>query len=366
MAAHDGIISHTNTVQSGPVDLNKAIDVSNVNGRTAFITGGASGIGEALGHELAKSGANIIIGDINEKRGAEVVARLRTSSNGQHHYVRLDVTDWESQVIGFREAVRLSPHGGLDIVVAGAGINTPNDNTVFEITPPKIDGEMIPPALSLKILKVDLEGVLYTATLALSCLSKNPGSHPCAIRQDPSARPRDRHLILISSVVGITGYPANGLYAAAKHGVVGAFRSLRLTAPVVHGVRVNMINPCYVDTPMLDANAHIPLLGVPMTALDRVVEALMRLCADDEIIGRALLVCPEFSEEQMEASGLKSVTGLSGHTKGAIVDILGHDFEQTDQIMRRVMASMNLLAAAKGWIGFFVDIPYRVRRLLHL
>jgi NAD(P)-dependent dehydrogenase (short-subunit alcohol dehydrogenase family) len=364
MAAHDGVIGHKNTIHSGPVDFTKAIDTSNLRGRTAFITGGASGIGEALGLELAKHGANIIIGDLNEKRGAEVVARLRENSNGQHHYIRLDVTDWQSQVVGFREAVRLSPHRGLDIVVAGAGINTPNDNTVFEITPPKIDGEMIPPAPSHKILKVDLEGVLYTATLALSCLSENPDSRPCAIQHDSSARPRDRHLILISSVVGITAYPANGLYSAAKHGVVGAFRSLRLTAPVVHGVRVNMINPCYVDTPMLDANAHIPLLGVPMTALDRVIEALMRLCADDEIIGRALLICPDSSSEQLVASGLQSLIGLNGHPAGAIVDILRHDFEQTDQIMRRVMAVMNLLAAAKGWIGFFADIPYRVRKLL--
>lgn len=366
MPEYEGIIGHKHGIQSPPVDFAKALDVSSLNGKTALITGGASGIGEALGFELAKHGANIIVGDVNIERGSDVVARLRASSNNQHHhFIRLDVTSWESQVAAFREAIRLSPHGGLDIVVAGAGVNIPAENAAFEITVPDLSQQSTPPAPKISILKIDLEGVLYTATLALSCLSQNPGSKPCSIHhKDLSPRSRDRHLILVSSVTGILAYPGNGIYAAAKHGVVGAFRSLRLSAPVIHGVRVNMINPYYTDTPMLDHNAHISMLGVTMSKLDRVIEALTRLCADDEIVGRALFIGPDCTKEQIEASGLGDVAGATGHAEGAIVDIFGHDFEQADQLMRRVMGGMNLIAAAKGWAGFFADIPYRLRKLL--
>ena len=373
MDSLEGSIPFQNAIQSPPVDFSKPIDYFTVAGKTALITGGASGLGEALAIDLAEHGANVIIADLNTSRGAALVAQLRTSSKDEnHHFVHVDVTNWDSQVACFREAARLSPHGGLDIVVAGAGINDPAENANLEIMVPDYTRLVQPAAPKLRTLKIDLEGVLYTSTLALSYLSQNPGSESCAVHHSsrPATRQRDRQLILVSSVIGVMGYPANSIYASAKHGVVGLYRSLRLTAPVLHGVRVNMINPYYVDTPILDARGHIPLLGLAMTKIENVTDALMRLCADDEIIGRALLIGPEGTEEEIEKAGLADILGVRLHTNSAVVDLHGHDFEQTDLTMRRVMGLMNLITAARGWAGFFNDIGLRIvragRKLLRL
>ena len=360
--AKEGVVGHKHAIQSPPVDFSTSLDYSNLKEKTALITGGASGIGEALAVELAKHEVNVIIADLNVSRGTAVVARLRSSSkNNNHQFVQVDVVDWSSQVACFQEAARQSPHGGIDIVVAGAGINDPSENEAFQVNVPDYTKLAKPLAPSLKTLRVDLEGVLYTSTLALSYLSQNPDSDACAVRHsDLSVRSRDRHLILVSSIAGVLAMPANGIYTAAKHGVVGMFRSLRLTAPLLQGVRVNMICPYYVDTPILDARGHVPMLGVAMTKIERVTEALMRLCANDEIIGRALVIGPDGTEEQIEGVGLHDIAGATRHAHGAIVDLQGHDFEQTDLLMVRVMGLMNLVTAARGWTGFFYDIGLRL------
>ena len=362
--AKEHVVGYKHAIQSPSVDLSKPVNYSNLREKTALITGGASGIGESLAIELAKHQVNVLIADLNASRGTAVVARLRSSSkNNNHHFIHVDVVDWDSQVACFQEAARLSPHGGIDIVVAGAGICDPSENEVFQVNVPNYTKLAKPPAPSLKTLRIDLEGVMYTSTLAMSYLSQNPGSEACAVRHsESSVRSRDRHLILVSSVAGVLAIPANGVYNAAKHGVVGMFRSLRLTAPLLQGVRVNMICPYYVDTPILDARGHVQMLGAAMTKIERVTEALMRLCADDEIVGRALVIGPDGTEEQIKEAGLNDIAGPKMHAGGSILDLQGHDFEQTDLLMRRVMGLMNLVTAARGWTGFFYDIGLRLGR----
>jgi NAD(P)-dependent dehydrogenase (short-subunit alcohol dehydrogenase family) len=190
----------------------------------------------------------MIIGDINHQQGTELVARMRQSTgNANHHFVALDVTSWSSQALFFREAARLSPHGGIDTVMANAGIADAEEQILFEEAPDysQLDG---PPPPKLRTYDTNLTGVLYTAHLALSYLSRNPGSQKCTpAAHTPGGgggQPRDRHLLLVASIAGLAGLPGQPLYAAAKHGVVGLFRTLRITSPVKLGVRVNMINPC--------------------------------------------------------------------------------------------------------------------------
>ena len=105
-----------------------------------------------------------------------------------------------------------------------------------------------------------------------------------------------------------------------------------------------------------------------MTKIEHVTEALSRLSADDEIIGRALLIGPEGTQEQIKTTGLGEIAETERHTGGAILDLYGHDFEQADLLMRRAMGLMNIVTAARGWIGFFYDIGMRLaqmsRRLL--
>lgn len=339
------------TVASDAVDMSKAIPYHDLEGRVILITGGASGFGGAIADEVVKHGALTIIGDINVKNGEEKVAALRRSSNNHnHHFIKLDVTDWASQAAFFKRAASLSPHQGIDCVIANAGICDVAENTLFEETP-DYDSMDNPPPPRMKTVDVNLTGLMYTTTLALSYLSRNPGSTKSTTA--PSAGPRDRNLVLISSIAGLAAVPKLPLYGASKHGVVGLFRSMRLTTPIVTGVRVNMINPYFVETGIITTPAAFALAGGALAKIEDVVQAATRLIADKSIIGRGLLVGTRGTPEQVDAAGLKMANGLS---EQGIWDVYGHDFEQSDLFVRRVVGVTNIAAAARGWAGMLADV----------
>lgn len=114
--------------QSEPIDLDKPYDAANVKGKTIVITGGASGFGAGFVRKWALNGATIVIGDINEELSQKLVAEVRKDTGNEDvHFVHCNVCDWLSQVRFFKEAARLSPHGGIDMVVANAGIAGADD-----------------------------------------------------------------------------------------------------------------------------------------------------------------------------------------------------------------------------------------------
>lgn len=128
---------------------------------TAYITGGASGIGLAVAQALSKRQMRIAIADINFSAAQDVVKQLNaTATAGQEHLaVEVDVSSWESQVVAFEEA--LATFKTIDIVIVNAGVGekvfVPNDGG-------KGRGFVKP---DLIILDVDLDGFLYTSALAI-------------------------------------------------------------------------------------------------------------------------------------------------------------------------------------------------------
>ncbi|KAI1610681.1 15-hydroxyprostaglandin dehydrogenase [Exophiala viscosa] len=349
-----GIIPFDSTViHSDSVDCSKPINRSNLKGKAIVITGGASGFGKACFEEWASHGANIIIGDINDKAGTELVARMRASTNNpNHHFIHLDVTDWPSQASFFKQAASLSPHGGIDCVMANAGVAIAPENAGFE-EPPDYSTMDSPAAPPMRTLDTNLNGVMYTTSLALSYLSRNPGSERCQIGKDTATR--DRHLILVSSIAGLASLPSQPIYAAAKHGVVGLFRALRVTTPIKHGIRINMINPYFVDTPILGPMGAVVLAGGGMATVPDVVEATTRLVADQGIIGRALAIGSKTSAEDARAMGLELQT-----KDQAVWDVHADDFAQSDLFVRRIIGVTNLITQAKGWAGFVSDVARKV------
>lgn len=100
--------------------------------KTAYVTGGASGIGLAVAHALNQRGIRIIIADINLTAAQEAVRKLQESTPaGQNHLaLEVDVSSWESQLAAFEKAIEVVRR--LDIVIVNAGVGekvfVPNDS----------------------------------------------------------------------------------------------------------------------------------------------------------------------------------------------------------------------------------------------
>jgi NAD(P)-dependent dehydrogenase (short-subunit alcohol dehydrogenase family) len=351
-----GLVNYSSSViASDAVDFSQSIPYENLKDRVVLITGGASGFGAAISETLARHGSIVILGDLNDQAGEQKAAALRQiSGHDGHHFIHVDVTDWQSQAAFFKRASTLSPHGGIDCVIANAGICDAPENASFE-NPADYRQLDNPPPPQMRTFDVNLTGVMYTTHLAMSYLKNNPGSASVRLKTTPG--PRDRHLILISSIAGLAPLPTLSIYCTAKHGVVGLFRALRVTAPVNTGVRVNMICPYFVDTAIMGSAGALVLAGGALAKIEDVVEAATRLIADKIIIGRGLIVGARGSVDQLNAAGLGSGAEQDGQ---AIFDVYGHDFEQSDVFTRRVIGVTNIIASARGWGGIVMDVTTKL------
>ncbi|KAH8601524.1 short chain dehydrogenase/reductase-like protein [Bisporella sp. PMI_857] len=339
------------TGQSKPVDVTEPYDPAWVGGKTILITGGASGFGEGFFRKWAANGAIVIIGDINDARGKALVEEVRTATGNQHlHYLHCNVTEWQSQVDFFHSAVQLSPNNAIDAVVANAGII--DTGTPFQL-PENLDAEA-PPKPNFSCYDVNLLGVMYTSHLAFFYLPRNPrykNSSPNASGL-PSSNTPDRHLLLIGSVASLC--PISGLvqYGIAKHGVLGMFRSLRSTS-MNQGVRVNMLCPYFIDTPLIAAPGRVLLAGAAIGRPEDVVDAGTRLMADPRIVGRALVVGPKV---RLDDDGQLLPEDSKDGKQVSIWEPYAHDFEEVDAFTQRFVQLLNAVEKTRGWVGWASDI----------
>ncbi|KAL8794748.1 MAG: hypothetical protein Q9195_002702 [Heterodermia aff. obscurata] len=316
--------------QSPPIDFEGTVDDAWVKDKTILITGGASGFGAGFLKRWATRGATVIIGDINVAGGEKIIEETRTETgNPNLHFIPCNVTDWMSQVKFFKAAVKLSPHGGIDTVVANAGIA--KVDPTFE-NPQDLDSANPPPP-NMAVMDVNMTGVIYTTHLSLFYLKRNPGSKPANPECKPADTQRDRHLVLVSSCAGLMPIPGQAFYGASKHAVVGLYRNLRSTS-FVHGIRINMIAPYFIDTPMVPTRLKVLLAGGHIGKPEDVIEAVTRFVADPRIAGRAALVGPKFRVKQ-DANGDWDLanTPQDGEEK-AIWEIYADDFEDSDLFQR--------------------------------
>jgi NAD(P)-dependent dehydrogenase (short-subunit alcohol dehydrogenase family) len=273
------------------------------------------------------TGANVIIGDINDARGRDIVGELRKSTGNKHlHYIHCDVTSWKSQVAFFRESIKLSPTGGIDAVVANAGVA---DGQPFFYEVPDYDAVEEPPAPPYKCLQINLVGVMYTSQLALHYLSKNPKSSIPNTSLTPGPNTRDRHLLLVGSIASLGPIPGQAQYCASKHGVLGLFRSLRSTS-FVNGVRVNIVLPYFIDTPILPASARVLLAGGAMGKPEDVIDAGTRLMADTRIVGRSLAIGPKI---RVDDDWHVISSSSPGGTESAVWEAYAEDFVEVGKLI---------------------------------
>ena len=185
----------------------------------AFITGGASGIGRALGVELARRGAEVVLADRQHEAASEVAAEI-CGSGGKAHALQLDVRDHEA----FRHAAQsiVERSGRIDYFFNNAGITVGGLIEHYRIE----DWD--------DVFDVNLRGIAYGIQAV----------YPIMIAQGSG------HIINTASVAGILPGALAGSYCASKHGVVGLSRTLRIEAKR-HSVRVSVLCPGAIHTPIL-------------------------------------------------------------------------------------------------------------------
>lgn len=336
--------------QSPPIDMSVPYNEAEIRDKTIVITGGASGFGAAFVQKWATCGATVIVGDISVDKGDQLVRSLRKeTSNPNLFFVHCDVTQWQSQVELFRAAIKLSAKGWIDCVVANAGIAGVDR---LEMPSDAIASSSNPPPPDLRVIAVNLTGVLYTAHLALFHMRQKPNSG-----SPQSDDTRDRHLLLLGSVASLGPLPGQPQYTVTKHGVLGLFRTLRASA-FAHGVRINILCPYFIDTPIIPVSARALLAGGAMGKIEDVVDAGTRFVADARIAGRALAVGPKMGVVEREDGEWEFVP--KGKDKGeverAVWEVYAHDFEEAELFSLRFLRLLNAFTQARGWIGWAKDM----------
>jgi len=194
-----------------------------INGASAIVTGGASGLGEATARALAAGGARVVILDRQAEAGQRVAEQLGGA------FALADVSDEEQVQAAVDTATGLGP---LRVLVNCAGLG-PATRIVDR------DGVPIPLKKFEFVIRVNLIGSYNCARLAAAAMSKTQ-----------AGRDGERGVILnTASVAAFDGQIGQTPYAAAKGGVVS------MTLPMardlaLHGIRVNTIAPGLIDTPI--------------------------------------------------------------------------------------------------------------------
>ena len=192
-----------------------ALDLS---GRTAVVTGAASGIGRATAILLARAGANLVLGDVQESGLGGAAAEVKEAGAGVAQ-LRTDVSSAADVEALVERAV--AEFGRLDVMANIAGVLS--DSRVADLEEADLD----------RILAVNLKGVFFGCRAAVRAMGEGPGS-----------------IVNMASSAAFAPYPTLSAYSASKAGVVALTRSVA-SEVARRRIRVNAIAPGMVDTPMV-------------------------------------------------------------------------------------------------------------------
>ena len=189
-----------------------------MNNKVIWITGGSSGIGKALAHKFANEGWQVAL----SARREELLNEISKSNNNIHSFP-LDVLDVEKCKEVFNKIV--SKFENIDIVVFSTGIHDPNSEK-------KLNLENI-----RKIMETNFFGTMNSINSVYNYFKEK----------------KSGHISIVSSVAGYRGLPIAGAYCAAKSALVSYAESLYFDMKRFN-VRVTVINPGFIKTPMTDQN----------------------------------------------------------------------------------------------------------------
>jgi len=229
----------------------------NLAGKTALITGGSRGIGRAIAIEFARRGADVaLVGrDVAALReSAEACANARPGATAE--FFEGDVTDRATMERIVDEVVKR--FGRLDCAVANAGQSV--DALLLRLKPETLD----------HLLEVNLKSAF----------------HLCSAVAKPMMKQRAGAIVLMTSIVGMTGNPGQAAYAASKAGLIGLSKSLAKELGS-RNIRVNAVAPGLIETAMTEK--------MPVAAREFLIKqaALGRAGKPEDVSGVVAFLCSD-------------------------------------------------------------------------
>ncbi len=249
-----------------------------IDGRVAVVTGGCSGIGLATVRRFAEEGAKVVIGDLDDARGKEVVEELGGAEVAT--FVTVDVTSKEQVDALFKTAK--DTYGSVDIAFNNAGISPPEDDSILDT-----DLEAW-----RRVQEVNLTSVYLCCKAAL----------PYMLEQKRGS------IINTASFVAVMGAATSQIsYSASKGGVLSMSRELGVQF-AREGVRVNALCPGPVNTPLLQELFATD----PERAARRLVHVPMGRFAEPEEMANAVLFLASDESSFITANTFLVDGGISG------------------------------------------------------
>jgi NAD(P)-dependent dehydrogenase (short-subunit alcohol dehydrogenase family) len=242
-------------------------------GKVAWVSGGASGIGEAIAERFASEGAAVMIADLNRELGNSVVKKIQ-SAGGKAAYTNVDVANSDQVRDSISETVK--QFGSVDILINNAGIV--HAGMLHEYSEQDWD----------RLLGVNLKSAFLSFKHAWPHMQKSKRSY----------------IVNIGSISSFTGQEKTPAYCASKGALLQLTRGMALDYGQF-GLRCNCLCPGITDTPMLrhhlnttpdpegllrERLSRVPM-GVPLVPA-HIANAALFLCCDDSfgITGTSLLI----------------------------------------------------------------------------
>jgi len=220
-------------------------------GKTAIVTGAASGIGKEIAIVFAREGANVAIADLVKQAADDTAAEIR-KAGGQAVGVAMDVSSEEQVNAGVAAVVK--QYGGVDVLVSNAGIQIVHPLEEFTFAEWK------------KMLAIHLDGAFLTTRACLPHMYKSG---------------RGGSIIYMGSVHSKEASKLKAPYVTAKHGLIGLSKVVAKEG-AKYGVHANVICPGFVKTPLVDKQIPEQAKALGISEADVVKNVMLKDTVDGE------------------------------------------------------------------------------------
>jgi 5'-hydroxyaverantin dehydrogenase len=259
------------------IDFDHSVEYAVLSGRTAIVTGGASGIGCGIVGALISHGARVAVLDLSWTSGSQT----EEDCNENVKFFECDVSCWDSLLAAFKR-VLLWSEDRLDIVVLSAGLRSHNiKDLVLDL-----NAERAPVKPPSAVFDVNLLGTYYTAYLALWYFTHlEPRRNGTEVGWQPQ-------LLFLGSLASYVEQPLSADYCASKHGVRGLWKSVRAHGALFGDCQMNLLAPTFINNRQGSSKSRgggsltSSTNGIKMGEVADVVAGALRCLCDVNVDGR--------------------------------------------------------------------------------